>query len=159
MENKQIPLLELWPIMKEQIDSGKTVVFSPKGTSMLPLIRQNIDRIVLTKAPKSLKKYDLPLYLRENGQFVLHRVVGTDKNGYIMCGDNQFEREYGIQNGQILAIACGIYRGDEYISFDEKRYVNYCKKQVLKRRIYGIYLRLRRFAGRIKHKIADKKSN
>lgn len=157
MENKQIPLSELWPVMKEQIDRGKTVVFSPKGTSMLPLIRQNIDRIVLAKAPKSLKKYDLPLYLRENGQFVLHRVVGTDKNGYIMCGDNQVEREYGIQNGQILAIACGIYRGNEYISFDDKKYVNYCKKQVLKRRIYGIYLRIRRFASRIKHKITDKK--
>lgn len=159
MENKQIPLAELWPLMKEQIDSGKTVVFSPKGTSMLPLIRQNVDKVVLAKAPKSLKKYDLPLYLRENGQFVLHRVVGIDKNGYIMCGDNQFEREYGIQNEQILAIACGIYRESDYISFDDKKYVNYCKKQVLKKRIYGMYKKSRRFAGKIKQKITNKKSN
>jgi len=157
MENKQIPLAELWPVMKEQIDSGKTVVFSPKGTSMLPLIRQNVDKVVLTKAPKCLKKYDLPLYMRENGQFVLHRVVGIDKNGYVMCGDNQFEREYGIKNEQILALACGIYRENVFLSFDDKKYVNYCKKQVLKKRFYGIYMRCRRFAGRIKHKITDKK--
>lgn len=143
--------------MKEQIDSGKTVVFAPKGTSMLPLVRQDIDRVVLAKAPKKLKKYDLPLYLRENGQFVLHRVVGIDKNGYIMCGDNQTEREYGITDEQILALACGIYRENEYISFDDKKYVNYCKKQVLKKRIYAVYIRLRRFAGRIKHKITNKK--
>lgn len=153
MENKQIPLAELWPVMKEQIDLGKTVVFSPKGTSMMPLIRQNIDRVVLKKAPKQLKKYDLPLYLRENGQFVLHRVVGIDKNGYVMCGDNQFERERGIKNEQILALACGIYRENEYLSFDDKKYINYSKKQVLKKQFYGIYVRLRRIASKIKHKI------
>lgn len=139
--------------MKEQLDCGKTVVFSPKGTSMLPLIRQNVDRVVLKKAPKQLKKYDLPLYLRENGQFVLHRVVGIDKRGYVMCGDNQFEREYGIKNEQILALACGVYRENEYVSFDDKKYVNYCKKQVLKKQFYGAYMQLRRFANKIKHKI------
>lgn len=158
MESRQISLAELWPVMKEQIDSGKAVVFSPKGTSMLPLIRQNIDRVVLKKAPEKLEKYDLPLYLRENGQFVLHRVVGADKDGYIMCGDNQFEREHGIKDEQILALACGLYRGDEYISFDDKKYISYCKKRVINRRFYGVYFRTRRFAGRIKRKISGRKA-
>lgn len=156
MEKKQIPLAELWPLMKEQIELGKTVVFSPKGTSMLPLIRQNVDKVVLKKAPNKLKKYDLPLYLRKNGQFVLHRVVGIEKSGYVMCGDNQFEREHGIKNEQILALACGVYRENEYLSFDDKKYVNYCKNQVLKKRFYGVYIRIVRFASKIKHKITDK---
>lgn len=142
--------------MKEQIDCGKTVVFSPKGTSMLPLIRQGIDRVVLKKAPEKLKKYDLPLYLRKSGQFVLHRVVGMDKDGYIMCGDNQFQHEHGIKQEQILAIADGIYKGDEFVSFDDKKYLDYCKKQVVKMQFYGIYFRARRFAGRIKRKITGK---
>ena len=142
--------------MKEQIDCGKTVVFSPKGTSMMPLIRQGIDRVVLKKAPEKLKKYDLPLYLRKNGQFVLHRVVGMDKDGYIMCGDNQFQHERGIKPEQILAIAEGIYKGDEFVAFDDKKYLDYCKKQVVKMRFYGIYFRARRFAGRIKRKITGK---
>lgn len=157
MEIKQISLAELWPVMKEQLEQGKTVEFLPNGTSMLPLIRQKRDRIVLKKAPKQLKKYDLPLYLRNNGQFVLHRVVDIDKNGYVMCGDNQFQREYGIKDEQILAIACGIYRDDEYLSFDDKKYVNYCKKQVTKKRIYGAYMRIRNFAGSIKRKITGRK--
>ena len=148
MNIKQVPLAELWPVMKEQIDAGKTVEFSPKGTSMLPLIRQNIDRIVLTKAPEKLKKYDLPLYLRDSGQFVLHRVVGFNKDGYVMCGDNQFQREPGVKHGQILALACGIYRGEEYISFDDKKYLDYCKKQVLKMRLYSIYISVRRPLGK-----------
>lgn len=143
--------------MKEQIDSGKTVVFSPKGTSMLPLIRQGVDKVVLTKAPAELKKYDLPLYLRTNGQFVLHRVVGRNKNGYVMCGDNQFKYEPNVKPEQILAVACAIYKGDEYISFDDKKYLAYCKKQVVKMRFYGVYVCIMRMGSRIKHKITDRK--
>ena len=143
--------------MKEQIDSGKTVVFSPDGTSMLPLIRPNIDRVMLKKAPEKLKKYDLPLYLREDGKFVLHRVVGVKEGGYTMCGDNQFEREYGVKNEQILALACGVYRENEFLPFDDKSYIKYCKKQVLKKRIYGGYMCIKRPLSRIKHKIADQK--
>ena len=154
MDNKEISLSEMWPLMKEQIDSGKNVVFSPQGTSMLPLIRPNIDKVVLKKAPKRLKKYDLPLYLRDDGRFILHRVVGIDRDGnYIMCGDNQFEREYGVTDKQILATACAMYKGEDYLAFDDEKYKSYCKKQVLKKRIYAGYMRFKRFGSRIKHKI------
>lgn len=119
--------------MEEQIYAGKTVRFGPKGISMLPLIRQNIDSIVLKKAPAVLKKYDLPLYIRDDGHFVLHRVVGKNRNGYIMCGDNQSVYEHGVRHDQILAVAVGMYRGNDYISFDNKTYIKYTHRQVRKR--------------------------
>ena len=126
----KVSLAELWPVMEEQINMGNTVRFGPKGTSMMPLIRQGIDSIVLKKAPDRLQKYDLPLYRRDNGQFVLHRVVGIDKDGYVMCGDNQHTYEHGITDSHVLAIAVGLYRGEEYVSFDNKAYIIYCHKQV-----------------------------
>ena len=132
MLTNKVSLEELWPIMEEQIASGKTVRFGPKGTSMMPLIRQNIDSIVLAKAPEKLKKYDIPLYRRDDGHFVLHRVVGCRKNEYVMCGDNQAFYEYGITNKHILAIAVGMYRGDEYVSFEKKDYIIYSHRQVAK---------------------------
>jgi len=154
MDNvNQVALKELWPIMQEQILAGKKARFGPKGTSMLPLIRQGIDTVVLEKAPDKLKKYDLPLYLRENGQFVLHRVVGENKDGYIMCGDNQCVREYAVKHSQILALATGMYRGEEFLSFDDKEYISYCKKQVFKKKLYKIYVILRNFGSKIKRKI------
>ena len=159
MEKNQVPLSELWPLMQEQIDSGKKVVFAPKGTSMLPLIRQGKDKVVLVKAPEKLKKYDLPLYRRENGQFVLHRVVKVREDGYVMCGDNQFEREYGITDAQILALSCGMYKDGEYISFDDKKYRRYCKKQVRKSWFYSIYVSFMRFGSKIKQKILKKALN
>lgn len=116
--------------MQEQIEAGKSVRFGPKGTSMLPLIRQFEDTVVLEKAPLHLKKYDLPLYQRDSGQFVLHRVVGEDKDGYVMCGDNQSLYEHGITDSHILAVAVGMYRGEEYVSFTDKKYIAYTHKQV-----------------------------
>lgn len=149
----EVDLKDLWPVMKEQISLGKKVRFGPKGTSMLPLIRQGIDTIVLEKAPEKLKKYDLPLYQRDNGQFVLHRVVGENENGYIMCGDNQYDREYNVKPAQILAIATGIYKGEIFLPFTDKKYKAYCKKQVLKKKCYRDYLCLLRLASKIKHKL------
>ncbi|MBR4173273.1 MAG: S24/S26 family peptidase [Clostridia bacterium] len=153
MANKKILLSDLWPVMEEQIEGGKTVVFSPDGTSMLPLIRPNIDRVVLTKAPKKLKKYDLPLYIRDDGKFILHRVVAVKKSGYVMCGDNQYEMEYGVKDSEILALACGIYRGNEFLSFDDKKYKKYVKIRVGKNQIHNLYIRFKRFAVRVRHKI------
>ena len=140
-----ISLEELWPIMEEQILAGKTVRFGPKGISMLPLIRQNIDTIVLKKAPEKLNKYDLPLYRRDDGHFVLHRVVGFDDKGYVMCGDNQAIYEHGITDKHILAIAVGMYRGEEYVSFDNKSYIIYTHKQVRKKALKRMDRRFRAF--------------
>ncbi|MBS7298307.1 MAG: S24/S26 family peptidase [Eubacteriales bacterium] len=145
----KVQLDELWPVMAEQIATGGSVRFSPKGTSMLPMLRQNIDSVVLVKANRKLKKYDLPLYRRENGQFVLHRVVGVKNDSYTMCGDNQYVYEYGIKDEQILAIMEGFYRGDSYVSSTDKKYRAYCKKQVAKQHTRGILLKIRHKIGNI----------
>ena len=144
-----VQLNELWPVMAEQIEAGGSVRFGPKGTSMLPMLRQNLDSVILKKADRRLKKYDLPLYRRKNGQFVLHRVVGVKKDSYVMCGDNQHQYEHGIKDEQILAIVEGFYRGDTYISTNDKKYRSYCKKQVLKQHMRFVYLKLRHIAGNI----------
>lgn len=141
MDNvKNISLEELWPLMAEQIAEGKSVRFGPKGISMLPLVRQFQDTVVIKKAPEKLKKYDIPLYRRDNGQFVLHRVVGENADGYIMCGDNQCVYEYGITDKHILALAEGLYRGDEYVSFADEKYISYSHRRV-RRQAFKRFLR------------------
>ena len=63
------------PIIRESLEGGRTVSFSPRGVSMLPMLRQERDTIELSPIVGRLKKYDLPLYQRESGQYVLHRIV------------------------------------------------------------------------------------
>ncbi|MBQ7794058.1 MAG: S24/S26 family peptidase [Clostridia bacterium] len=152
-ETVKVQLEDVWDVMAEQLAVGGTVRFMPKGTSMLPMLRQGIDSVVLTAAPEKLNIYDLPLYKRASGQFVLHRVVGIDQNGYIMCGDNQFEREYGIAHSQILAVAKGFYRGDEYVDCTNEQYRKYCKKRVLNRYLYGKFPKLHGLRGKLLRKL------
>lgn len=149
---KELKLSDLWPVMEEQINAGKTVRFAPKGVSMLPMLRQDTDTVLIKSPPKKLKKYDLPLYRRENGQFILHRVVKVNRDGsYTMCGDNQVYRESGITDDNILAIAVGFYRGGEYVSCSDKKYLKYCKKRVARqnavRIAVGVKRRVKRLIG------------
>ena len=120
-----IELAKLLPLITEQLEAGKTVTFSPMGVSMLPMLRQGKDSIVLSPAPERLKKYDLPLYRRDNLKFVLHRVVEAGYT-YTCIGDNQFVYEEGIRPDQIIGVVSGFYRGDKYHSVSEFSYRAYC---------------------------------
>lgn len=122
----------LEPIIKEKLDNGATVTIQPKGISMLPLIRQGQDEVVLKKPAGRLNKYDIPFYKRESGQFVLHRIVKKRKNDYILCGDNQIEYEYGITDDMIIAVVEAIKRDGKTIPVTDKKYLKYAKKQLLK---------------------------
>ncbi len=97
--------------MRQVLESGGEFRFYPRGTSMLPLLRQGVDSIALIAAPEKLHRRDIPLYTRPSGQYVLHRVVGEDADGYIMCGDNQTALEHGIRHSQICGVVTAIYRG------------------------------------------------
>lgn len=111
MQTKSVALADIYDVMKEMLDKGGTVDFNPRGTSMLPTIHNDGDRVVIKKSD-SIKKYDLPLYLRDNGQFVLHRVHKVNDDGtYNMCGDNQWHIEKNIRSDQIIGIVIKIKRG------------------------------------------------
>ena len=131
-------LVEMWPVMEEQIKAGKNVKFIPGGNSMLPLIRPGVDSVIIKKAPNKLKKYDLPLYRRKNGSFVLHRVVRVRNDVYDMRGDNQNWIETGVSQEQILALAIGMYKNGEYISFSGVKYWIYSRKRHLRQNLSRI---------------------
>lgn len=116
MQEMNVSLSEMYPLICEQLALGGKVRFKPNGTSMLPTLRQGIDEVELTAFSGKLRKYDIAFYRRENGQFVLHRVVKkTRQGGYVMRGDHQFEYEYGIGDDDVIAVCSGIYRGGKYI--------------------------------------------
>ena len=143
MNEYKVHLSEIWDVMQEQIENGGEVKFSPKGISMLPLIEEGRDSVILRKAPEKLKKYDVALYRRANGNFVLHRVVGVKNDCYIMCGDNQYAYEKNVSNDSILAIMTGLYKGDNYISVTDNEYITYSKRIVRKQYIRYNILRIK----------------
>ena len=126
MFEKELRLEQLMPLIREALDAGKTVRFSPRGFSMLPMLRQGIDSVVLSPLPDKLKKYDLPLYQREDGQFVLHRIVEAGER-YTCIGDNQFVLEPGLRHDQMIAVVTSFTRGDRQISVSSPAYQTYCR--------------------------------
>lgn len=125
--SKDVRLEQVMPLIRERLAEGKKVIFGPKGTSMLPMLRQGIDRVELVAVKGKLKKYDLPFYVRDNGQYVLHRIVKV-RDTYTCIGDGQYVYEHGVRQDQIIGVMSGYYRGDEYISAKSWRYQWYCRR-------------------------------
>ena len=137
---KQYRLEDLMPLIREQLAAGKTVRFSPRGTSMLPMLRQGKDQVVLSPLPEKLKKYDLPLYQRKNGQFVLHRIVGVGET-YTCLGDNQFDTEPGLGHDQMIALVTAFTRNGREIPVTAWHYRLYCRIWYHSRSIRRFYRR------------------
>lgn len=110
-----IELEKLVPLMEEVFSGGGEFQFVSAGVSMLPLLRDRRDVVILSAPPPKLKKYDIPLCRRTDGSFVLHRVIGMNKDGYVLCGDNQTVPEYGISHGQVVALLRGFIRDGKRI--------------------------------------------
>ena len=108
MEKSRFNLAEMEPIIQKVLAEGGIFRFYPKGTSMEPMIHQGQDQVILAPVPEKLKKYQIVLYKRENGAFVLHRIVKVCKDNYTMRGDNQFVLEPGIRREQMIGIVCGL---------------------------------------------------
>ena len=122
---KELRLEVLMPLIRERLEAGQTIRFSPRGISMLPMLRQGRDSVVLSPLPEKLKKYDLPLYQRSNGQYVLHRVVKVGER-YTCIGDNQFVLEPDLEHSQMIALVTTFYRGDRKWEVTSPLYRVYC---------------------------------
>ena len=148
MEKQKVTSLEyLMPVFRERLSAGQSVRFMPQGTSMLPMLRQGIDSVVISPLPERLKKYDIPLYQRENGQYVLHRIVEAGET-YTCIGDNQFITEQGVKKEQFIAVVSAFTRNGREYSVDSFFYQMYCRfwhfSRFPRRCIRALYLRIKR---------------
>lgn len=126
MMQVNVPNEELASLIEEQLAAGKTVKFSPKGRSMLPMLREGRDTVTLCAVTAPLKKYDIGFYLRSDGRYVLHRIVKV-KETISCCGDRQFSIEKGLSPEQFIAVVCAFTRDGKERSVTSMRYRMYCR--------------------------------
>jgi len=114
MQIRPIPMEELSELILLQLENGGRARLTVTGSSMAPMLHNRRDTVELIPVTGKQKKGELILYRRENGQYVLHRIVKVVKDGYICCGDNQAMREPVAQE-QLLAVVDGFIRnGKKY---------------------------------------------
>lgn len=128
MNNLPVTFADILPDMQKNLDKGLKVDFTVNGTSMQPMIINGKDSVVLTKPEGRLKKYDLPFYRRDDGQFVLHRIVKLQKNGNYTCrGDNQVVNEPDVRDDQIIGVVESFTHKGKPVSVNSFWYKVYCR--------------------------------
>lgn len=96
---------------EQVLAQGQKLVYHNVGDSMRPLIRQGKDLMVIEPRPQGrCKRYDVVLYRRPSGQYVLHRILKVGKDDYVICGDNRSWLEVGVPDEWIIGILTAVLR-------------------------------------------------
>lgn len=110
---------------EEELSLHGRILRTNKGVSMMPLIRENRDVMIIERVEGRLKKYDAPLYKRGD-EYVLHRIIKVRADSYDIIGDNCINVERGIKDEHIIGVLRGVIRNGKTISADSFKYKLYC---------------------------------
>jgi signal peptidase I len=133
----------LSPIMLAMLEEKLDLVLTITGTSMCPMLLHRRDSVVLTACDKhELRRGDLPLYKRDNGQYVLHRIVRVNENSYDLCGDNQYTVERGLPMENIIAVVKAFERNGRSYSCNDFLYKLYWHSRICSIPVRSIYHRV-----------------
>ena len=109
---------------EEELEQNGSLVFTNKGRSMMPLLRQDRDLMVIEKkGPERCKKYDVVLFKRGE-KYVLHRILRVREEDYYIVGDNRRKGEY-VRDEQILGVLRQVVRDGKTIEMDDPDYLRY----------------------------------
>ena len=128
---------------EEVLAEKGTLIYTNVGDSMYPLIKPR-DLLVIQRPELPLKRLDIPLYKRDSGQYVLHRIIKVRKDDYLICGDNRVGVESGITDKHIIGVLTDIIRNGETISV-------YSTKNRIYAHLYCDFMPIKRIVFRFKH--------
>ena len=110
--------------IEEILGTRGVYVSTTSGVSMMPMLRDSRDTIVVMPVSERLKKYDVALY-RRGEEYVLHRVIKVLPDSYIIRGDNCIAKEYGITDKDVLGVLVEFYRGEKHVNVNKRSYKAY----------------------------------
>lgn len=113
----------------EEILAEQGVYVGPTvGVSMLPMLKNRRDTIVVRPKTERLKPLDVALYKRGDA-YVLHRVLTPVEDGYIIRGDNCYSDEH-IPEDDVFGVLTEFFRKNKHIYCTNKKYLRYAKNRV-----------------------------
>ena len=92
--------------VERMLDEGREVLMVPKGRSMLPFIRGEVDKVLLTK-PKELKVGDIALAWVDD-RYVMHRVIAIDGQQVTLMGDGNLQGREQTTRDQVVGVVVDI---------------------------------------------------
>lgn len=95
-------------------------ITTPAGESMLPFIVGGQDLVTVVPFNQPPRKHDAVLYCRENGEHVIHRIVGKRGDCYLLRGDNCYYTER-VSVQALLGLAVRVRRKDKEYDLEQDR--------------------------------------
>ena len=139
--------------IEQQIAENGFYISTTVGVSMRPMLRNRRDRVIIRSTEgKRLSKWDLPLYKRPDGKYVLHRVIEVRDGYYVIRGDNTYAKEH-VPDDWIVGVMTEFYRGERHVLATNRGYRRYA---AFWQTVYPLRLPfhwLRRAASFVKHRL------
>ena len=113
----------------EDVLREKGVYVGPTvGVSMLPMLKNRRDTIVVRPKTARLKPLDVALYKRGN-DYVLHRVLSLTDDGYVIRGDNCYSDE-NVPEDAVIGVLTEFFRKDKHVLCTDEKYLKYVHKRL-----------------------------
>jgi hypothetical protein len=108
---KRIKSVELFPVVFDMLEKNQTVKITVTGCSMMPFMREGKDSVNLVKADYAkLKRGDIVLIIRDDGVFVMHRILKKTSDFFYMVGDAQQWIEGPLLPQQVKAVVESVWK-------------------------------------------------
>lgn len=127
MKRVTVPNAELFSEVRRLIAEGREVTILARGSSMLPFIRDGVDKVLLapvtgrktaggtgpaSAGPAAFSVGDILLCEVAPGRFVLHRLIGIDGGRLILMGDGNLRGTESCTPAEVIAGAVRILHPD-----------------------------------------------
>ena len=98
------------------------------GISMLPMLKNRRDTIVVVAKKERLQRLDVALYKRGEA-YILHRVLQTTDEGYIIRGDNCYSDEI-VPEEAVIGVLKEFFRKGKHWNCSDEKYIRYAERRL-----------------------------
>ena len=102
-------------MLRDLVNEGKECRLLISGSSMAPFLVHERDSIIFSKPDRELRRGDMVFYQRDNGQFVMHRILHVKTEGLYIIVDAQTEVEGPVRPEQVFALVTKVNRKGKWI--------------------------------------------
>ena len=134
-------MAEILPFAEAALNAGGCFRLWPSGRSMLPLLREGHDSVLLLP-PTDLRPLDILLVQAPDGQFYLHRAVRLTETDVTLAGDALLTTEGPYPLSCVLGRVGCVFHGEREYDPRSRRAYRYARRRILRRRLLSL---LRRF--------------
>ena len=102
-------------MLRDLVNEGKECRLLISGSSMAPFLVHERDSIIFSKPDRELRRGDMVFYQRDNGQYVMHRILHVRPEGLYIIGDAQTEVEGPVKPEQVFALVTKVNRKGKWV--------------------------------------------